>query len=76
MLFMVPLSHSGARSMAQTLRLPFEYYYYYYVYTYMVYIYAGAHKGRSVQLSTKGRTAFESEQLEHLPYMDLYSSGA
>ena len=33
----------------------------------------GAHKGRSVQL---GGTAFESEQLEHLPYMDLSSSGA
>ena len=34
---------------------------------------AGAHKGRSVQL--RG-TAFESDQLEHLPYMDLSSSGA
>ena len=27
-LFMVPLSHPGARSMAQALRLPFEHYYY------------------------------------------------
>ena len=33
----------------------------------------GAHKGRSVQL--RG-TEFESEQLEHLPYMDLSPSGA
>ena len=44
-LFMVPLSHSGARSMAQTLRLPFEYYYYLLLLLllllciYMVYIY-------------------------------------
>ena len=36
-------------------------------------IISGAHKGRSVQLCG---TAFESEQLEHLPYMDLSSSGA
>ena len=28
-LFMVPLGHSGARSIVQVLRLPFEYYYYY-----------------------------------------------
>ena len=34
---------------------------------------SGAHKGRSVQLR---RMAFESDQLEHLPYMDLSSSGA
>ena len=36
-------------------------------------ILSGAHKGRSVQL---GGMAFESDQLEHLPYMDLSSSGA
>ena len=38
----------------------------------LLFILPGAHKGRSVQL--RG-TAFESEQLEHLPYMDLSSSG-
>ena len=37
-----------------------------------MYVVSGAHKGRSVQL--RGM-AFESEQLEHLPYMDLSSSG-
>ena len=47
-------------------------YYIIYCTTYVLH-YAGAHKGRSVQL--RG-TAFESEQLEHLPYMDLSSSGA
>ena len=40
---------------------------------YYIYVISGAHKGRSVQL--RG-TAFESDQLEHLPYMDLSSSGA
>ena len=37
---------------------------------YQVLLSSGAHKGRSVR-----GTAFESEQLEHLPYMDLSSSG-
>ena len=38
----------------------------------ILYLLSGAHKGRSVQLCG---TAFESDQLEHLPYMDLSSSG-
>ena len=38
-----------------------------------VWVGPGAYEGRSVQLHG---TAFESEQLRHFPFMDIFSSGA